>query len=332
MKLKILTFNHHEAFLSLLSQSGFDFDLVEQKGSLDLHWNPSAPPRPANMSPVYFDKNLRKNLREGYYDVVICHTIKNLIWMMPFRNNRFIFVAHIHLFRKSYRDKIKAWLKKLIYHLFSFTHNCQLIAVTHSKLLSWDTAGQVIVNVPGCRTAPEPSGADQQTEMKEPQVHPVIFVSNDMQRRGDEAGYQVIRFLAKQLALTVIGHNPGFPGAIIPGNYSQFCSAFRQGKIYVFPVRPPFDEFNLAMLEAMSMGMPVVCFEHPHSPVIHDVNGLIAHSTEEMLRHLKFLLNHPQECIRLGKAARQTIETQFSQAEFVRKWVAACQVRAQSIS
>ena len=322
MSLKILTFNHYESFLVALAKTGFDFDVIEKKGRLDLAWNPASPPRPQNIRAVAFESTIKNRLKTGYYDVIICHSIKNLIWMMPYKKNRYIFVAHIHLFRKTFRDKLRAFWKQTIYRIFSASRQCSLVAVTRNKVHSWNQGGDVVVNVP---FLPPPTKAisekpfpDQGSEQI--QVHPVIFVSNRMRQRGDEAGYEVIRFLSANLPLTVIGNNPGFPGAVIPEGYEQFRSAFNKGKVYVFPVRPPYDEFNLAMLEAMSLGLPVVCFQHPLSPVIHNVNGLIASSREQMLRHLKFLVENPRECERLGKAARRTIREHFSESVFLSQW------------
>lgn len=326
MTLKILTFNHHESFLTSIAKTGFDFDVVEQKGSLNLSWNPASPLRPHNMNPVSFDDELKSRLKSGYYDVVLCHTIKNLIWMMPYKNSRYIFVAHIHLFQQSILEKLKAFVKKFIFNRFSSSRPCKLIAVTRNKVHSWNVGGDVIVNVPSnIKPANSDSFTPNATPPSESTVHPVIFVSNQMEKRGDEAGYKVIQFLSTKIQMTVIGNNPGFPGGVIPDTYESFQCSFRKGLVYVFPVRPPYDEFNLAMLEAMKLGMPVVCFQHPLSPIIHNVNGLVANSYDQMLRQLKFLVGNPGERKRLGEAAKITIAEHFSESVFVQSWIKAIQ-------
>ena len=319
MTLKILTFNHHESFLAAIAKTGFEFDVVEQKGSLDLSWNPASPPRPHNMKPVVFDQDLKSKLSNGYYDVVLCHTIKNLIWMMPYKKCRYIFVAHIHLFQKSISEKLKAFIKKSIFRKFSSGHSCKLVAVTRNKVHSWNVGGDVIVNVPS-NIASGQTESENSEDLSSPLVHPVIFVSNQMKLRGDEAGYKVIKYLSSKIPLTVIGNNPDFPGAVIPDTYETFQRCFRKGLVYVFPVQPPYDEFNLAMLEAMRLGLPVVCFQHPLSPIIHNVNGLVANSMDQMLRQLTFLVNNPGERARLGDAAKVTIAEHFSESAFIENW------------
>ena len=96
---KILTFNHHETYLAWLAQTGHHFDVVTQYGSLSLPWLHDRVPCPPNVNLVPWGKEVKKKLQEGYYDVVLCHTVKNLVWMFPYRRSKFIFLQHIPLFR-----------------------------------------------------------------------------------------------------------------------------------------------------------------------------------------------------------------------------------------
>jgi glycosyltransferase involved in cell wall biosynthesis len=80
------------------------------------------------------------------------------------------------------------------------------------------------------------------------------------------------------------------------------------------------DGYNTAMLEAMRMGMAVVTVENPSSPIIHGVNGLVGKTEEELLEHIYRLRTDHELVKKLGQAAIQTIERDFSEANFISVW------------
>jgi glycosyltransferase involved in cell wall biosynthesis len=83
---------------------------------------------------------------------------------------------------------------------------------------------------------------------------------------------------------------------------------------------PYGDGFNLGLLEAMSMGMAVVTLYNPTSPIRHKENGLVAHSTEELVVHLRTLLQDKDKRLQLGKQAKITVHERFNLSLFVEKW------------
>jgi glycosyltransferase involved in cell wall biosynthesis len=83
---------------------------------------------------------------------------------------------------------------------------------------------------------------------------------------------------------------------------------------------PHNDGYNLAMLEAMLMGMAIVTVDNPSSPIIHNYNGLIGKNAEEIIGHLRSLLANPQLVDELGRNAQKTVNEQFSEELFVKKW------------
>ena len=66
--------------------------------------------------------------------------------------------------------------------------------------------------------------------------------------------------------------------------------------------------------------MPVITLEHPTSPILHGKNGLIAKDMDELESHIESLLSQPDEIIRLGQGATQTVEQSFSEERFIREW------------
>ncbi len=310
-KLRILTINHHEPFLSSLAKTGHDFYVITRYKVHDYSWNPSTHPVPSNFTLIEFNDEQKAKVKTGFFDVIICHTIKDLLFYYPYRKVPYIFVAHITLKYVTVVDWIRSLLKKLTYHVFSLTHKIKFVGISELKYKSWSIKGEIIRTFPLNLPPPDPGiGYDR-----------VIVVGNQMKRRGLECGYDLIEQVMQTIPLTIIGNNPDITAAVIPKNRQEFINAFRSGRIFLFTTRFPYnDGYNLAMLEAMTMGMATVSVENPSSPIIHNFNGLIGKDVEEIITHLKRLLDNPQLVDELGWNAQRTVHEQFSEELFINKW------------
>ncbi len=310
-KLRVLTINHHEPFLSALAKTGHDFYVIIKYKDHDFAWNPSSHPVPANFTLVEFDAEQKAKLKTGFFDVIICHTIKDLLFYYPYHKVPYIFVAHITLKFVTFIDAIWSLLKKFVYVFFSLTHKTKFVGISELKYKSWSMKGEIIRTFPLILPPPDPGIGYGR----------VIVVGNQMKRRGLECGYDLIEQVMKQIPLTIIGNNPDVPSAVIPKNRQEFIDAFRSGRIFLFTTRFPHnDGYNLAMLEAMKMGMATVTVENPSSPIIHNCNGLIGKNAEEIIVHLRRLLADPQLVDELGRNAQRTVDEQFSEELFTDKW------------
>jgi len=308
--IKVLTFNHHESYLVSLAATGHDFDVVVEKGSLKLHWNASARDVPDNFRLVKFNQDVRGKLRDKSYDVVICHTVKNLLWLFFYPRQNCIFVAHIPLFWDSLSSWLKSTTKKLLLKTFSLKHNLTFLAVSEFKQNSWGLSGHTVVLTP-----------ENVPPLSPPGDRPVLVICNQLASRKDELGLELIEEVAKHFPLMVVGNNPGIPYSITPKDYRDFCRIISQARIYLFTIKQPFgDGYNTAMLEAMKMGLAVVSVVNPSSPIRHKHNGLIGDNARDLIEHLRYLLEDPEEVERLGKAAKETITQQFSKSLFVDSW------------
>jgi glycosyltransferase involved in cell wall biosynthesis len=87
----------------------------------------------------------------------------------------------------------------------------------------------------------------------------------------------------------------------------------RRGAVYVVPIRIGSGT-RLKIFEAMAMAMPIVSttIGAEGLPVKDGVNILIANSAEEFAQRVTDLLQHPANASKLGKAARQLVELEYS--------------------
>ena len=308
--LKILTFNHHESFLCTLAGVGHEFDVVQRYKGLDLSWNRQRRDVPANFRLIDWDNHLKLRVQEGYYDLIILHTVKNLLWFLPFRANRFLFIAHIPLYFDHPLRLAKALVKRGILTLFRATRPCQVVAVSSRKLQAWHVDGQAIPLAPA---------AMPQAHYAEPLR--AVAVGNHIVERGEELGAGLLMALKAASPITTVGVNAGLPDNLLPVDFCTYREALRDFSIYVYTVTgDQGDGYNTAMLEAMAMGMAVVTIANPSSPIEHGVNGLVGQTKEELLGYLQKLQGDAQLVRTLGEAARRTVEERFSGAQFLVRW------------
>lgn len=310
--MKILTFNHHESYLCSLAGTQHKFDVVTKYKRLNLSWNKASRDVPPNFRLVEFDQEIVQNLKNGVYDVVICHTIKNLLWLFPFRRTKYIFIGHIPLFFYSIPLATKAFFKKLLFLLFSWTHHVHFVAVSEFKRHHWGQKGSVIVLTP----EEFPSLKQKEGYQK------ILVVCNALLNRKLELGFDMIeKIIDDGFPLTIVGNNPGAPNTFKPKDFAEFQEFITRFRIYLYTIQQPYgDGYNTAMLEVMNMGMAIVTIQNPSSPIKHNVNGLVGSNVQELIHHLNFLLNSPDEVDRLGKAAKQTIQDHFSKQRFLDGW------------
>jgi len=120
---------------------------------------------------------------------------------------------------------------------------------------------------------------------------------------------------------------------IVPRSLEEYRALLGQSAIHF---NPSFAEPNpRGRTEAMLCGLvPVTTNEHGESEYIENgVNGYCSNDMDELFDHLVRLMNSPEECERLGKAARQTARRHFASKKFVSGWRAILdRVKRESIA
>ena len=101
----------------------------------------------------------------------------------------------------------------------------------------------------------------------------------------------------------------------------RWRSAYRTHRVYFHTTRDTKEDgYNLALLEAMATGMPVVALTHLRSIVEHGVNGFLASSVPELRRYLLRLLHEEDEARKFGEKSREIVARRFPLASFVDSW------------
>ena len=268
-------------------------------------------------------------LRAGAFDLVIAHNpIEDLIHLAAFDVPK-ILVLHNRLSTslalgntEGQRDEIYAKIRD---ELFAATPNLRLVFISETKRDDWGLAGTVIK--PGV----DPAEYDgYRGEMQQ-----VLRVGNFIKERDLMMGYSHQEAILRGLPSTVLGMNPGIPGSRVSSSFEDLCEHYRSHRLFLnATVEGREDGYNLAMLEAMATGMPVVSTANSTSPIRDGENGYISADFDELHERVCELLSDREKARQLGERSRQTVRDQFPIGGFVEKWRAEIQeaVEAAAIS
>ncbi|MEC7786273.1 MAG: hypothetical protein VX579_04920, partial [Nitrospinota bacterium] len=259
MKIKILTFNWHEPYLCLLSRLKHDFLVVEPEiasGHLR-RWDKNMRPIPDNFTLISMAK-AHKKLEEGAIDCIIAHNVKDLITVQKYSLPKII-VFHNCLTTeiKLSKDKINRteYLKKIEPLLDGTTK----VFISDLKKTDWKMEGNIILPGLDILEYGGYTGNDKN----------ILRVGNLLKERDLMMGYSLGEKIAENHSLVTIGMNPDIPGSRKSKCFEDLLVKFRTNRVYLNTTMEGYEDgYNMAMLEAMSIGMPVVTSHNNTSPIL----------------------------------------------------------------
>lgn len=311
---KILTFCAHQPYLYLFKgMPGVSLDLIQiqaQKKFLQ-NWNPAVRPLPDGWRLLDWDEAQRR-LKRGEYALVMAHNANDYIDFLPFKVPR-VFVVHTSLSSRVTEERVKVDLDIYKQDLQSLVRKTDgtLVFVSEHKRQDWQLPGEVI---------PLAADPDDYTGFtgEEPRL---LRVANQLRRRGEILNYAFHKALCRGFPLTLVGHNPGMPGAEPASDWSHLKALYRRHRLYVHTAKPFLEDgYNTAMLEAMATGMPVVGSPHPTSPIVDGENGFVSDDLDYLRECVTRLTTDPALARKMGSKARDTVLTSFHIDQFHRRW------------
>ncbi len=188
-----------------------------------------------------------------------------------------------------------------------------LVHVTNYNRLMWDngvTSTTVIEHSVGIDPAIAYSG----------RLERGITIVNGMQRRPRIAGYDIFLEAREQVPLDVAGMDTEVFGGLGDIPYRDLHRAVAEYRFLFSPIR--YTSLPLAVIEAMTIGMPVVALATTELPtVIQDGhNGYVSCDVRDLIERMRYLIAYPDEARRLGRNARETASRRFGLERFVREW------------
>lgn len=313
-RMRILTFNWHEAYICTLAKTGHQFDIVERQKGGSAVWFYETRPVPANAR-IVRESTARRNLRAGAYDVMLCHNVADLSWSLGYDVGR-VLVLHNRLTTELAlggntvdRAKYRAELDALI----ASVPGLRIVCISASKRDDWAIDADVIL--PGIDLSDYGGYRGEQAR--------VLRVGNFMKARDVMLGYTDQLAILDGAPSTLLGLNDPEEGAEVrfSRSWDDLREAFRSHRLFLNTTVDGFEDgYNLAMLEAMATGMPVVTTPNASSPIVDGVNGFVSADRAVLASRVRELLADRELAERLGAAARRTVAERFSMTAFVENW------------
>jgi hypothetical protein len=191
-----------------------------------------------------------------------------------------------------------------------------LVHVTHYNRLMWDN-GTVATRVIPHSVAIDPAVEYLGT------LDRGITVANGMQGRPRIAGYDLFLQARETVPLDAVGMQTEAFGGLGDVPYRELHRRIAPYRFLFSPMR--YTSLPLAVIEAMTIGMPVVALATTELPsVIADgVNGYVSCDLDVLIDRMRGLIADPELARALGERARQTARERFGLGRFRADWNAA---------
>ncbi len=147
-----------------------------------------------------------------------------------------------------------------------------------------------------------------------------IVVINHLRQRGRMLGADIFERVRRDIPLDLVGMDAeslGGLGEIFPPELPRFEASYR---FFFNPIR--YTSLGLALLEAMTIGMPIVGLATTELVTVieNGVSGFLDTDVGKLIEPMRALLADPGLARRLGEGARKRALERFSIERFARDW------------
>jgi len=317
--LKIFTWNVHGTFMSALVKTGHEFYI------------PIKPNRPYNYdgkTPGYNWPNTVheikvEEIKNFKYDLIILQTPQqvleeqNLVLSEIQKKLPKIYIVHAP-FKKDPRSYLKDKEKKeLMYNIKNkiLPTIKTIVHITKYNLNQWSLV------FPEARSKSKViyHGIEISNILWQGNIKKAVAAVNGLPNRI-ECGPDIWQKINKKVPIILFGTDSEKFGGKGPVPNDELRKEFIKYRVYFNSTTA--SSIPMAMLEAMSVGMPVVSTATTEIPnIIKDgVNGFISNNTDILAEKINLLLKNKKLAKKLGRKAKKTIKRKFSEKKFIKEW------------
>ncbi len=309
---RILTFNFHEPYLCMMAATGLPFDIgLYEKGNFARIWQQAFRPAPSNLTFVG-EQEWRSRVKSGYYDVVIAQNETNAIDAADGDAARLLICHNRRTFlNTTIQGDTETGIANYNQLLEDLQQFYDFVFISESKRADYGIPGRVIL--PGIDVDAWGGFRGEHAS--------IIRVGNTMRERDRMFDVDFQEACCAGLPNQVIGTNPQIPGSKASTSFEDLLERFRSNRCLLHVSREAYEDgYNLAMLEAMACGMPVVSLSNPTSPITNGVDGFSAYDSGELRGYLQRLLDDRDFAREIGARGRDTVAETFPLSRFVTQW------------
>ncbi len=304
--LPLLVFNCHEAWVHQLESLDLHLHIIDGlPGRYCSRWNEGVRPVPRNSILVKLEEVLRNRTP---YQCVISHNITDLLDCKTLSAPR-ILVLHSTLegrMRQHGDGANPEQLKRGLKDYVSWVGG-HVVAVSQLKGRSWGLTEDVVefgVEVSQYRRYSGDFAAG-------------LRISNQIHNRREILYWDFHKAAFEDIPVRLVGFNPEIPGVFPSRTWEDLKFTLSSHRFYIHTAHPELEDgYNMATLEAMASGLPVLGNRHPSSPIEHGISGFLSNDPRELNRYARLLLDNKELAGRMGEAARRKAAEAFSVERF----------------
>ena len=191
--------------------------------------------------------------------------------------------------------------------------NVLLVHVTHYNRLMWDNGQTPTVVI-------EHSVAIDPSIRYKGRRESGITVVNGMQKRPRIAGYDILLHTQQKIPLDCVGMETEAFGGLGDIPYRELHRLLADYRFLFSPIR--YTSLPLAVIEAMTIGMPIVALATTELPtvVLNGETGYVSCDIDTLIEHMRFLLSDYEEASRMGRNALAVAQQRFGLDRFINDW------------
>ncbi len=310
--MKILSFNWHTPYLSMLARLDHSFEIAPpsidspQVNSWDEHMRPLTP----NVAPITKEEAQKKLGEDGYYDLILAHNVKDIIATQQFDIPK-ILVFHNKLSTEAQLGNNPEIVDKYRKMARELTTNVHCVFISKTKMDDWGLQGEIIM--PGIDVSLYGGYTGEKKR--------ALRVGNSVKPRDLMTGYSLQEEVLNGLPNILMGVNPDIPESVPSKGWDDLKNAYRENRLFLNTAMPPWEDgYNLGLLEAMATGMPVVSVANPTCPITDGVDGFVCDTPDKMRENIIKLLDDIDLAKKIGGEGRRMVEHKFPMSSFLEKW------------
>lgn len=307
-KKRLLVFNCHEAWIYQLSALDYDLDIiVGLKGHHTTAWDIHVRPIPPNARLISLKQALAN---QEAYTCIIAHNPTDLLDCRA-RAEPCILILHLPVEARLVLEKshLTAFQARSILRQYAQLCRVHVVAVSRLKGESWGYKREFIPFGIDPEEYPSHTGMEARG----------LRIANFIQKRKQFLNWEFHTQAFHDLPVTLIGHNPEMKGINPSRDWDHLKKLLQTHRFYIHTADQTLEDgYNMATIEAMAAGLPVLGNPHPSSPIVHGVNGFLSDDPQRLHTYALQLLTDPALALRMGQAAQATVRQHFSPAQFQR--------------